>query len=50
MKYHEIKGIVDPKKQAVEEMNDRLAVSRATLADKRKDTKVKDIARVIEKL
>lgn len=48
MKFHELLKIVNPKKAKVAEMNERLAVTRAGLADKRR--KLKEVEEKMAKL
>lgn len=48
MQYHELLKIVNPKRQKVAEMNEKLAIVRANLADKRK--KLREVEEKIENL
>ena len=48
MQYHELLKIVNPKRQKVAEMNEKLAIVRANLADKRR--KLREVEEKIERL
>lgn len=48
MKYHELLKIVNPKRLKVKEMNEKLAIVRANLAEKRQ--KLKEVEEKIENL
>lgn len=48
MQYHELLKIVNPKRLKVSEMNDKLAIVRANLAEKRK--KLREVEEKIESL
>jgi len=48
LKYHELLKIVNPKREKVAEMNEKLAIVRAELADKRK--KLKEVEENIDNL
>ena len=48
MSYHELLKIVNPKRQKVAEMNEKLSIVRANLAEKRK--KLKEVEEKIESL
>jgi dynein heavy chain len=48
MQYHELLKIVNPKRQKVAEMNEKLAIVRANLAEKRK--KLREVEEKIESL
>lgn len=48
MQYHELLKIVNPKREKVKEMNEKLAIVRANLVEKRK--KLKEVEEKIENL
>lgn len=48
MSYHELLKIVNPKRQKVAEMNEKLSIVRANLIEKRK--KLKEVEEKIESL
>lgn len=48
MQYHELLKIVNPKRAKVSEMNEKLAIVRANLAEKRK--KLREVEEKIESL
>lgn len=48
MQYHELLKIVNPKRQKVAEMNEKLAIVRANLSEKRK--KLREVEEKIENL
>ena len=48
MSYHELLKVVNPKRAKVKEMNEKLAIVRASLAEKRK--KLKEVEEKIEGL
>lgn len=48
MQFHELLKIVNPKREKVQEMNDKLAIVRANLADKRK--RLREVEEKIESL